>query len=71
MSGAFFVFIGVLFIVSYGSTTLPAVLSTDAQFAVQEKARAFSAGVADAWVWFGLSLAATVVAGVKASRTPA
>lgn len=71
VSGAFFVLIGVLFILSYGSATLPAVLSTDAQFAVQEKARAFSAGVADAWVWFGLSLAATVAAGVKAARTPA
>ena len=71
VSGAFFVLIGALFIASYGTATLPAVLSTDAQFAVQEKARAVSAGVADAWVWFGLSLAATVVAGIKAARTPA
>mgnify|MGYP006896695368 FL=1 len=71
VSGAFFVLIGALFIVSYGSATLPAVLSTDAQFAVQDKVRSFSEGVADAWVWFGLSLTATVAVGIKAARTPA
>ena len=70
VSGVFFILIGALFILSYGSATLPAALSTDAQFAIQERARQFSAGIADAWVWFGLSLAATVAVGIKAARTP-
>lgn len=70
VSGVFFVLIGVLFIVSYGSASLPTVLDTDAQFALQEKARHLAGGVADAWVWFGLSLAATVAVGIKAARTP-
>lgn len=70
VSGVFFILIGALFILSYGSATLPTALSTDTQFAIQERARQFSAGVADAWVWFGLSLAATVAVGIKAARTP-
>ncbi|MDO5031892.1 cytochrome c biogenesis CcdA family protein [Corynebacterium sp.] len=71
LSGLLFVVIGVLFILSNGTAALPTALDTDAQFALQDQVRRFSEGIHDAWVWFALSLAATVGVGIKAARTEA
>ncbi|WIM68234.1 cytochrome c biogenesis CcdA family protein [Corynebacterium breve] len=69
ISGALFVLIGVLFITSHGTGALPTLLDADAQYSIQTWAYNASKQISDAWVWFGVSLAATVTVGVKAART--
>ncbi len=70
ISGAVFILIGVLFLRSYGTASLPTLLDTDAQFAIQEWAQRVTSAAPEAWILTGLSALATLWAGWKAARTP-
>ena len=63
VSGALFIVIGWLFIASHGTATLPTLISTDAQYEVQVRARSAAAAVSDVAFWFWVCLAGTVVSG--------
>lgn len=70
IAGLLFVGIGVLFLASHGTASLPSLISMDAQAAIQEWAQAWSTRVGDAGLLLALSLTATVVVGIKLARTP-
>ncbi|MFI5504721.1 cytochrome c biogenesis protein [Corynebacterium kutscheri] len=68
-AGVIFVLIGWLFITSYGSASLPTLLNTDTQFSIQSWAQNKLGAVSDRWALFTASLFATILVGIKASRT--
>ncbi|MGP5246263.1 cytochrome c biogenesis CcdA family protein [Corynebacterium flavescens] len=69
LSGLLLAAVGLVFLTSHGTATLPALFSTDAQYRIQLWAQNFSTTVSDAWVGFGLCALVAAAAGWKAART--
>ncbi len=69
IAGALFIVIGVLFLTTHGTSALPSLLNTEAQFAIQEWAQGLQ--LSDATFWFIVSVVASFLVAVKLARTPA
>ena len=68
ISGALFIFIGLLFITSYGTATLPSLLSTDTQFNIQTWAGRWSERYTNAQVLLAVAVIAELILLVKILR---
>ncbi|MET9803786.1 cytochrome c biogenesis CcdA family protein [Streptomyces sp. NPDC006368] len=71
LSGAFFVVLGVLFLVFDGTTALPGLLSVDASYAVETRVSALGRAVPDWALLLGVVVTVTVVLATRARRTRA